>query len=111
MKKPQTQLKSISRSLLALADKVDELSDQIESLQGGQGVASRGPASQKGADSRALSVLDTVYEVIRRSRKGASISKLREKTGLDARQVSNALYKLTKRDKIVAIQRGLYAKK
>lgn len=111
MKKPQTQLKSISKSLLALADKVDELSAQIESLQGGQGAASRGPASQKGGETRALSVLDTVYEVIRRSRKGASISKLREKTGLDARQVSNALYKLTKRDKITAIERGLYAKK
>jgi hypothetical protein len=36
---------------------------------------------------------------------------LKEKTDLTPKQLSNALYKLTKQGKIEAISRGLYVKK
>jgi len=56
-------------------------------------------------------VLDSVLSVIRRSRKGVNIETLRKKTGLGARQLSNALYKLSKRGVITAKSRGVYTKK
>jgi predicted Rossmann fold nucleotide-binding protein DprA/Smf involved in DNA uptake len=56
-------------------------------------------------------VLDTVFEVIKRSRNGVSIDKLKEKTGLISRQLSNALYKLAKKGNIKSKGRGLYVKK
>ncbi|MCD4788028.1 MAG: hypothetical protein K8R09_07400 [Desulfobacterales bacterium] len=58
-----------------------------------------------------MTVIDSVFEVIKRSRKGATIVNLKEKTGFDSRQLSNALYKLSKRGMIVSKTRGVYMKK
>ena len=55
-------------------------------------------------------VLDTVFDVIKRSRNGATIANLREKTGLEARQLSNALYKLAKKGRVKTKSRGVYIK-
>lgn len=62
------------------------------------------------ASSKSSSVLATVYDVIKRSRKGVNIAKIKEKTGFEARQISNALYKLTKKGQIKSMARGVYAK-
>jgi lambda repressor-like predicted transcriptional regulator len=56
-------------------------------------------------------VLDAVFDVIEKSNNGATIAQLKQKTGLSPRQLSNALYKLSTRGKIVAQSRGLYVKK
>ncbi len=56
-------------------------------------------------------VLDSVYDVVKRSRKGVDIATLKKKTGLESRQLSNALYKLSKRGMIEAQSRGTYMKK
>ena len=55
-------------------------------------------------------VLDSVLDVIKRSKKGVAISALKQKTSLNPRQLSNALYKLTKKGAIKAVSRGVYAK-
>ncbi len=58
----------------------------------------------------AIPVLETVYDIIRRNRKGASVMDLREKTGFGPRQVSNAVYKLSQRGRIKSKGRGIYIK-
>lgn len=73
--------------------------------------AKKAAPSKKAEAAGGATVLDQVYDVVRRSRSGATISKLKEKTGLDARQLSNALYKLSKRGKIESQKRGHYVKK
>lgn len=67
-------------------------------------------AAAKTEAKGAPTVLDTVLGVISGSADGASIAVLKEKTGLESRQLSNALYKLTKRGKIKAQSRGHYVK-
>ena len=67
------------------------------------------PAAAK-KTARGGTVLDNVYDVIKRSRKGVAISTLKQKTNLNPRQLSNALYKLTKKGAIKAVSRGVYAK-
>lgn len=112
MKKLQNQLKNISKSLAALADKVDKISEQISQVQPSKKSApARRSAARKGAADGGTTVLDSVYDVIKRSRKGVTVSQLKEKTNLDARQLSNALYKLSKKGQIYAKSRGLYVKK
>ena len=76
------------------------------------------PATKKAKTSKTKktpgkekTVLDTVFEAIKRSGNGVSIDKLKEKTGLISRQLSNALYKLTKKGNIKSKGRGLYVKK
>jgi predicted Rossmann fold nucleotide-binding protein DprA/Smf involved in DNA uptake len=55
--------------------------------------------------------LDSVYDVIKRTKKGVTVVQLKQKTALDARQLSNALYKLSKKGQVYAKSRGLYVKK
>ena len=67
------------------------------------------PAATRRA-ARGNTVLDSVLDVIKKSRKGVPIATLKTKTKLNPRQLSNALYKLTKKGEIKAVSRGVYAK-
>jgi lambda repressor-like predicted transcriptional regulator len=118
MKKIQTQLKTISKSLASLSKQVERITKQVDKLQ----PAKKAPAKRKKAvrkvavrrktaPAKGKTVLDTVYGVIKRSKKGATIATLKTKTGLDSRQLSNALYKLSKKRMVYAKSRGLYVKK
>ncbi|KJS32595.1 MAG: hypothetical protein VR64_05795 [Desulfatitalea sp. BRH_c12] len=62
------------------------------------------------ADEGKNTVLDNVLDVIAKSRTGANIANLKEKTGLESRQLSNALYKLSKKGQIKTVSRGVYVK-
>ena len=56
-------------------------------------------------------MLESILGMISRSRNGVTVGQLKKRTGLAARQVSNALYKLTKNSQIETLSRGLYVKK
>ena len=128
MKKLQSQLKSISKSLVSLSKQVGKVADRLNKLQPSKTTSSvkkkkkatvkSKPAAKKAKTSKTKktpakekTVLDIVFEAVRRSRNGVSIDKLKEKTGLVSRQLSNALYKLTKKGNIKSKGRGLYVKK
>ncbi|MFC1812626.1 hypothetical protein ACFL03_08030 [Thermodesulfobacteriota bacterium] len=129
MKKLKDQLKSISRSLTTLSKQVDKALKEVDTLKPAKAapvrkkkvaakktVAKRkAPAKKaaprKKAPARQITLLDTVFNAIKMTQKGVTIAKLKEKTKLDPRQLSNALYKLSNKGLIVAKARGLYAKK
>ena len=118
MSKLQTQLKTVSKSLAALSKQVERLSKQVDKLQPAKKAAAkpktapaRKPAARKAAAAGGKTVLDTVYDAIKRNKKGVTVVQLKQKTKLDARQLSNALYKLSKKGQVYAKSRGLYVKK
>ena len=131
MKKVQSQLKTIAKSLSALSKQIDSVSKQLDKAQPAKISAPKKKAPKKAAakkvtakkavakktvakkatPAKKINVLETVLGVIKRSRKGVSIPVLKEKTNLDSRQLSNALYKLSKRGDIAAKSRGIYIKK
>ena len=118
MKKIQIQLKSVSKSLAALAKQVEKLSQQVSKAQPAKKAApatkakAKAPAKKtKAAAAGGKTVLDSVYDVIKRTQKGVTVAQLKQKTNLDARQLSNALYKLSKKGQVYAKARGLYVKK
>lgn len=125
MKGIQTQLKTISKSLVSLSKQVERITKQVDKLQPAKKAATKRkkavrkvavrrkapPARRKAAPAKGKTVLDAVYGVISRSKKGATIATLKTKTGLDSRQLSNALYKLSKKRMVRAKSRGLYVKK
>ena len=114
MKKIQVQLKSVSKSLAALSKQVEKLSQQVAKSQPAQksAPARKAPAKKTKASAAGdKTVLDTVYDAIKRTKKGVTVAQLKQKTDLDARQLSNALYKLSKKDQVYAKSRGLYVKK
>lgn len=119
MKRIQTQLKIISKSLVSLSKQVERITKQVDKLQPAKKAAPakrkktvrKAAVRKKAAPARGQTVLDKVYGLIKRSPKGATIATLKTKTGLDSRQLSNALYKLSKKRMVHAKSRGLYVKK
>ena len=100
MTKLQDQLKSVSKTLTNLSKQLETISKKVDKAPAAK-VTSKKPVVKKRvvtrptvssvAAAKGATVLDSVFDVIRRSRNGASIAKLKEKTGLEARQLSNAL--------------------
>lgn len=118
MSKLETQLKTVSKSLAALSKQVERISKQVDKLQPAKKAAAktkaapaRKPAAKKAAGAKGKTVLDTVLDAIKRSKKGVTVAQLKQRTKLDARQLSNALYKLSKKGQVYAKSRGLYVKK
>lgn len=134
MKKLHDQLKDVAKMLAKLSKQVDRITAQVKKLDQPKKKATRVAPKRKAvkkaaprkravkkaavkkaapkrrAAAKSVTVLDTVFNVIKRTRKGVSIATLKEKTKLNPRQLSNALYKLSKRGTIVAKSRGVYIK-
>ena len=122
MKKIKTQLKKISKSLATLSTQVEKITDQVDKLQAptkavpakktaAKKKVAKKAAAKKTAPAKQETMLDSVFNAIKRTKKGVSVAQLREKTQLDSRQLSNALYKLTKKGLIETKSRGVYVKK
>jgi predicted Rossmann fold nucleotide-binding protein DprA/Smf involved in DNA uptake len=118
MKRIKSQLKTISKSLASLSKQVDKITKQVDKFQPAKKAAAARPkkkarkavVGKKAAPAKGQTVLDQVHGVIKRSPKGTTIAALKTKTGLDSRQLSNALYKLSKKGLVHAKSRGLYVK-
>jgi len=122
MKKIKAQLKTLSKSLATLSKQVEKITDQVDKLQAPQKAVpakkteakkngGKKAAPKKAAPAKQDTMLDAVFDTIKRTKKGVTVAQLREKTKLDSRQLSNALYKLTKKGIIQTKSRGLYVKK
>lgn len=76
-------------------------------------VAKKAPSKPKptAASTKGQTMLDDIFGMISRSRTGIAVATIKKRTDYEARQVSNALYKLTKKGKIETISRGVYIKK
>jgi len=129
------QLATASKSLVNLSKQLEKLSIHVDKLQAGEATAKKKPAAKKKPVAKKKpiakkkpavrkkagvkkptavkgeTVLGSVFDSIKRSKKGIAIEKIKEKTGYDGRQLSNALYKLTKQGKIKTVSRGVYIKK
>ena len=138
MKKIKDPLKTIAKSLLSLSKKVEKIAKQADALMPSKPVpaakktvakktapkkavakktvakktaAKKKPSTAKVAPPKQLAVLDSVFDSIKRAKKGVTVAQIKEKLDLNAKQLSNALYKLSKKGKIEAKSRGLYFKK
>jgi predicted Rossmann fold nucleotide-binding protein DprA/Smf involved in DNA uptake len=128
MKKVKDQLKTIAKSLLSLSMKVEKIAEQVDALRSvkpapaaKKAVAKKAVAKKtaakkktpaaKAAPPKQLTVLNAVFDTIKRTKKGVTVAQLKEKLDLNAKQLSNTLYKLSKKGKIEAKSRGLYFKK
>jgi predicted Rossmann fold nucleotide-binding protein DprA/Smf involved in DNA uptake len=140
MKKLKVQLKTVSKSLATLSKQVDKITKQLDKLKAPKAAPAKKKkapakkaaakkkapvrkvaakkkapakkaAAKKKAPAQKATVLDTVFGAIKRARKGVTVAALKEKTKLNPRQLSNALYKLSNKGMIAAKSRGLYVKK
>ena len=121
MKKLKKDLQVATRQAKALNAKLDKLIKEVAKLSKPAAAKKKAapkkkaPAKKKVAAKKApakqLTVIDTILNTIKKTKKGMTIAQLKEKTEFNSKQLSNALYKLTKKGKIEAKSRGLYVKK
>jgi hypothetical protein len=106
----QDDIRRISRALLDLNRRLEAIAARIDRPGPAAGPGARRGARRGGPGVRRDTVLEAVYAAIRRSRNGASIAQLKHRTDLEDRQLSNALYKLTRKGIIQTRARGVYVK-
>ena len=83
--------------------------DRIENLL--RASASIGPYPVKNRVSlrkAALTAIDIVYDVIKRSRKGLGFADIQAKTGFGDKKIRNIIFRLNKNGKIKRKSRGIY---
>ena len=90
-------------------DKLMAKLDRIENLL--RATASMGSYPVKNRVSRhktALTAIDIVFDVIKRSRKGLGFSDIQAKTGFGDKKIRNIIFRLNKNGKIKRKSRGIY---
>ncbi len=127
MKDVKKELVSISTALTSLTQKIEKMVTTLEKESGKAApkktkMAKKAgtPAMKKAAPQAAPktrttagseTILDNIYGMVRRSHGGITVDRLKKRTGLEARQVSNALYKLSTKGLVETVSRGVYVKK
>lgn len=116
------QLKLMSGSLVDLSKQIEQISEYMDQIQFAEDLSKSGEkssSSKKGVRQKAeqeknrttkVTMLDMVFDSIKKSRNGITIPRLRKKTGLEPKQLSNALFKLTTKGMIKPKERGIYIK-
>ena len=121
-------LKLASQGLLSLAEKVTEAAEAMgptEKSAGKRTAAAGKPKTKtktsrkgktgvkadrrkKAAGAQAMTAIDTVFDIVKKSGKPVDMATLRQKTGFESKKIANVLFKLKKQGKIKSVDKGIY---
>jgi predicted Rossmann fold nucleotide-binding protein DprA/Smf involved in DNA uptake len=115
MKNLKKSLQSVNKDLNALSKKIDKIIIAARQLETPKAVkkkpvkkvAVKKPAPKKTVK---LTTADTMFGVIKKSKKGVNVDELMKKTEFDKKKIYNIIYKLTKQGKIKSVEKGVYIK-
>jgi hypothetical protein len=131
MKKLKKDLEAISKALNGLVQKVQKLQEQIaeetkpakkpKAKAVKKKAVKKAPvkkvAAKKAAPKKAVpkkakpaTAADTVFNIIKRYKKGIGNAVLMEKTGYNQKKIANLVFKLRKQGKIKSVAKGVYVK-
>ncbi|MDY6972171.1 MAG: hypothetical protein SV775_07560 [Thermodesulfobacteriota bacterium] len=116
MKALKRDLQSVIKSLKSLTQKTEKIAKLLDKLEKTKPVkpASKGmtKAAKKTAAKRGANVtaIDTVMDVIKRSKKGVNTATLSDKTGFENRKIWSIIIRLKKQGKIKSEGKGVYIK-
>lgn len=115
MKALKKDLQSVLKGLKTLADKTEKLAKKLEALETTQpakksrtGVGRRGVKKAAAGTAKKATAIDTLFGIIKKSRKGIDTASLKEKTGFDGRKIRDLIYRLKKQGRIKSVGRGVY---
>jgi hypothetical protein len=116
VKSIEKELRTLSKSLAALSRRVDDLIESVSRDSGrtpspARRRPARAGARRKKVNPGAATLADRAYEAIKRTRNGITIARLKAKTELESKRLSNVLYKLTKNGLVETKSRGAYFRK
>ena len=108
-------LRTIAQGMEKIAEKLEDSTPQKQAKAKTKAKSARKKAAAKPKKKPAKKAVketaaDTVFAVIKRSKKGVNNASLAEKTGFDKKKIANIIFKLRKQGKIKSIDRGVYTK-
>ena len=139
MKDLQKLLEGVADGLKSLSKGIDEVASKLDALVKAQTAGEKKAAPAKkaakpkpkakaakakkaakpkkakkaapAAKKKTVTAADTVFAIIKRSKKGIGIAGIKKKTDFNDKKIHNIIYKLKKQDKIYSVSKGLYMKK
>jgi len=110
MKQLKDDLQAVSKSLKQLTRKTEQMAKKMDRLEKLQSVKTKVKPAKKGATKKPAksTAIDTIMEVITRSRKGVDIATLKRKTGFDNKKIYNVIDRLKRQGKIKSARLGVY---
>jgi hypothetical protein len=88
-----------------LMAKLDRLENLIKAAMASGKYPLKGPVAKRKA---AITAVDIVFDVIKRSGKGMGFSEIQAKTGFGDKKIRNIIFRLNKTGKIKRKSRGIY---
>lgn len=114
-------MKNMAQGVEALAEKLEKLAkaqkdiktkaeDDISDRPSKKAAALKTARAAVSKKKKPMTAADTLYGIIKRSRKGVDTATLIKKTGYNQKKVANLIYKLKKEGKIQSVKKGVYVK-
>lgn len=117
MKDLQKLLEGVADGLKSLSKGIDDVAGKLDALVKAQATGAKKAAPKpakkatKPAKKKTVTAADTVFAIIKRSKKGIGIAGIKKKTDFNDKKIHNIIYKLKKQEKIQSISKGVYKKK
>ena len=110
MKGMKRELQSIVKGLKTLLKKTERIARELDKTPAAKARRGRPSAAKRAVPGRGgeETAMVAVYNIIRKSRKGATTTEIRETTGFDNKKIWNAINRLKTRKKIKSARRGVY---
>lgn len=102
MKNIAKELKMVARQLETLSRKTERMITVVDNN-------AASPAAQKPKKQVAATPTDQILILMKRFKKGISVTSLREKSGFNEKQISNIVHRACKKGAIKRIRRGVYS--
>ena len=113
-------LQAVIRELNKISKNVDRLTTALDKLEKPKAktvkaepakkVAVKKSAAKKVAAKKPATAVDTVLNIINRSKKGVDSAALMKKTGFNQKKIHNIVYKLKKQGKVKSVGNGVFLK-
>jgi len=110
MKAMKKDLQSVVKGLKTLLKKTERIERKLEQVPVTKAGRGRHPIAAKAKSGRGGegTAMVAVYNIIKKSRRGATTTQIREKTGFDDKKIWNAINRLKTQKKIKSARRGVY---
>ena len=115
MKELKKDLKAVVKGLNALRKKTERIAkklDQLEKKKPAKKLKAKPKAKvKKKAVAKKATAIDTIFAVIKRSKKGVSAATLKNKTGFDNKKIYNVINRLKQQGQVKSSGQGVYVKR
>lgn len=123
MKELDVFLKTVADGMKTMAVSIESLAKKLDTLaktQHGEKLKRKRKSPERprkktakkvaSKKEKTITAADTVFLIIKRSRKGVDTATLMEKTGFNQKKIANMVYKLKSQGKIKSVDKGVYVK-